>query len=87
VRLRDNLDANLDLDALADRAIWNAAHAGVEMHLMSLRSQRMVIPAADLAFRRAEGATIWTELAQVRTPCDSAFGLNTTRLTVSIQSL
>jgi uncharacterized SAM-dependent methyltransferase len=61
VRLRDGLDANIDIDAFAHRAMWNAVHARVEMHLVSLRSQRIVIPAADLAFTMAEGETIWTE--------------------------
>jgi L-histidine Nalpha-methyltransferase len=61
VRLREHLDADIDLGAFAHRAVWNPECARIEMHLVSLRSQRIVIPGADLAFTMTEGETIWTE--------------------------
>jgi L-histidine N-alpha-methyltransferase len=61
VRLREHLDADIDLGAFAHRAVWNPECARIEMHLVSLRSQRIVIPGADLAFTMTEGEAIWTE--------------------------
>ncbi len=61
VRLNTELGADIDVTRFAHRVVWNAAHARVEMHLVSLRQQRIVIPAADLDFTMEEGETIWTE--------------------------
>lgn len=61
LRLCAQLDAVIDIGGFAHRAVWNAAHARIEMHLVSTRAQRIVIPAAELDFRLEEGETIWTE--------------------------
>jgi len=85
VRLRDGLGANIDLDAFAHRAIWNREHARVEMHLVSLRFQRIVIPAADLTFTMAEGETIWTESSHKYEPEGVRSTLEDCGLSVSAQ--
>jgi len=61
LRLNRELGADFDLDAFAHRALWNADASRVEMHLVSLREQRVTVPRADLEFTLAEGETIWTE--------------------------
>ena len=61
VRINTELGASIDVNSFAHRALWNAEKVRVEMHLVSLRSQRVVIPGADLDFFMQEGETIWTE--------------------------
>jgi L-histidine Nalpha-methyltransferase len=60
-RINRELQGHLDLDAFAHHVVWNEALSRVEMHLRSLRSQRIEIRDADLDFVMAEGETIWTE--------------------------
>jgi dimethylhistidine N-methyltransferase len=60
-RLNRELDADFDLAAFRHEACWNAADRRIEMHLRSLRRQRVEIPAARLRFHLEEGETIWTE--------------------------
>ena len=43
------------------RAVWNADAQRVEMHLVSLRPQTVVIPAASSTARFTRGEWIWTE--------------------------
>jgi hypothetical protein len=40
---------------------WNAAESRVEMHLVSTREQRVVIPRAQVDVTLKEGERIWTE--------------------------
>ena len=54
-------DIIFDIGAFRHRAVWNAAHARVEMHLVSLRPQCVRVPAADLEILLRPGEIIWTE--------------------------
>jgi dimethylhistidine N-methyltransferase len=60
-RINRELQGNFDLDAFGHQVIWNAAESRVEMHLRSLRTQRVAIRAAELDLELREGETIWTE--------------------------
>jgi len=46
--------ATFDLDAFAHRAIWNAARARVEMHLVSLRRQTVQVAGEAIHLERGE---------------------------------
>jgi L-histidine Nalpha-methyltransferase len=61
VRINRELGGDFDVDAFRHRAIWNAADSRVEMHLVSLRRQRVRVAAASLDVTFAAGETIWTE--------------------------
>ena len=61
VRMNRELGANFDLDAFTHRAMWNPQHSRMEMHLDSVRSQVVQIPALDLRLRFASGESIHTE--------------------------
>ena len=61
VRINRELDGEVDLDGFAHRVVWNEAESRVEMHLVSLRRQRVSVPAAHVDFMMDEGETIWTE--------------------------
>jgi dimethylhistidine N-methyltransferase len=61
VRINRELGADFDLGSFRHRAIWNAARARVEMHLVSLRPQRVRVPAAGLEITLRPGEIIWTE--------------------------
>jgi dimethylhistidine N-methyltransferase len=61
VRINRELDGAVDLDGFAHRVIWNETESRVEMHLVSLRRQRVSVPAAHVDFMMDEGETIWTE--------------------------
>ncbi len=63
VRINRELGADFDVTAFGHRALWNAGHSRVEMHLVSKRPQRVRIPAADLTIDFPAGETIWTESA------------------------
>ena len=58
-RLNREAGADFDLAGFRHRAVWNAARDCVEMHLVSLRDQRVTISGRVIAFR--EGETIHTE--------------------------
>jgi L-histidine N-alpha-methyltransferase len=68
VRINRELDGDFDVDAFGHRAVWNAAHSRVEMHLVSLRRQRVHIRAAALEFEIDEGESIWTESSYKYSP-------------------
>jgi L-histidine Nalpha-methyltransferase len=59
VRINRELGADFDLQAFTHRAVWNAAAARMEMHLVSVRDQIVTVDGRQFAFRRAE--TIHTE--------------------------
>jgi L-histidine N-alpha-methyltransferase len=69
-RINRELDGNFDLDGFAHRAIWNGAHARMEMHLVSRRAQRIEVSAAGLQFEMTEGESIWTESSYKYEPAD-----------------
>ena len=60
-RINDELGGTFDLNGFAHRAIWNQAEGRVEMHLSSLRRQRVQIEAAAFDVTFEAGETIWTE--------------------------
>lgn len=60
-RLNREFGANFDLDSFGHRAVWNGIRARIEMHLESLRPQRVHLRALDMAVEFAEGETIHTE--------------------------
>jgi L-histidine N-alpha-methyltransferase len=61
VRVNQELAGSFDLGAFTHRAVWNAAERRVEMHLVSLKRQRVTIEACDLVVDFAPGEPIWTE--------------------------
>jgi dimethylhistidine N-methyltransferase len=58
-RINRELGADFDLGAFAHRAIWNSDESRIEMHLESLRDQRVHVAGSVFAF--AKGETIHTE--------------------------
>jgi len=60
-RLNRELGAQFDLDAFAHKAMWNAAHSRIEMHVVSRKRQQAEIPSLDLRIDFAPGETIHTE--------------------------
>jgi uncharacterized SAM-dependent methyltransferase len=60
-RMNDELGGNFDLLGFRHQVRWNAADQRMEAHLVSLRRQHLVIPAAQLEFDVHEGEAIWTE--------------------------
>jgi dimethylhistidine N-methyltransferase len=61
VRINRELGGAVDVDGFAHRVVWNEAESRVEMHLASLRRQRVSVEAAHVDFMMEEGETIWTE--------------------------
>jgi dimethylhistidine N-methyltransferase len=59
VRINRELGADFDLDAFVHRAIWNPRDSRIEMHLESLRDQKVRVAGRSFAF--AKGETIHTE--------------------------
>ena len=59
VRANAELGADFDLDAFEHLALWNPAESRMEMHLRSIRDQRVTIGETVIAF--AKGETIHTE--------------------------
>ena len=60
-RLNRELGATFDVSTFAHRARWNARQSRMEMHLESLGTQRVDIPALDLRLHFTKGETIHTE--------------------------
>lgn len=60
-RINDELGGTFDLGRFHHRAVWNAAHGRVEMHLVSQGFQRVAIPGAGLDLQLQDGEFIWTE--------------------------
>jgi dimethylhistidine N-methyltransferase len=61
VRANRELGADFAIDGFAHRAAWNADQSRIEMHLVSLRQQRVQVPASHLDLTFEAGDTIWTE--------------------------
>ena len=80
-RINRELGANFDLTSFRHRAFFNEAQGRIEMHLESLRTQRVTIPKAGLEVAFEQGDTIHTEnsykysLEQIRELC-TAGGLS-----------
>jgi dimethylhistidine N-methyltransferase len=60
-RMNRELEADFDLSAFRHLARYDTAARRIEMHLLSLRTQTVVIPRAHCSVSLAEGETIWTE--------------------------
>jgi uncharacterized SAM-dependent methyltransferase len=54
VRLNRQHEATFDLDAFEHRAVWNAQHARVELHLVSLIGQEVSVGGERFAFAASE---------------------------------
>lgn len=61
VRMNRELGADFDLGGFVHRAVWNEAASRVEMHLVSVRRQRVHVAAAELTVTFEAGESIWTE--------------------------
>jgi len=61
VRINRELGASIDLDGFSHRAVWNAEHGRVEMHLVPRTAQSIEVPRAHVNERLQVGETIWTE--------------------------
>lgn len=60
-RLNRELGADFDMGSFAHRAVWNANHSRIEMHLVSSKRQRVRIPSLDLKIDFLPAETIHTE--------------------------
>jgi len=60
-RVNRELGADFRLRDFRHLARWNPEQRRIEMHLQSLRRQRISIPGSGLLLRMGEGETIWTE--------------------------
>jgi L-histidine N-alpha-methyltransferase len=60
-RMNRELGADFDLAYFAHEARWNSDTRRIEMHLRSVRTQSVKIPAANLQITFRQGETIWTE--------------------------
>lgn len=60
-RINRELNADFALRSFAHEARWDAQRRRVEMHLRSLKAQRVTIRAADFVCELRKGETIWTE--------------------------
>jgi dimethylhistidine N-methyltransferase len=87
VRLNRDLDANFDPDTFTHKSLWNQAHSRIEMHLESLVSQRVHIPAnsagPSLTLNFEAGETIHTENSYKFTPATIEALLSSANFTIS----
>ena len=60
-RINRELGADFDLTQFHHEARWNRTERRIEMHLRSMRTQSVTIPAALTRVDFDEGETIWTE--------------------------
>jgi dimethylhistidine N-methyltransferase len=60
-RMNRELSANFDIRRFRHQVRWSGHERAVEMHLMSLGSQTVQIPAAKCTVTFEDGETIWTE--------------------------
>jgi len=71
-RVNRELGGDFRLRDFRHLALWNVEQRRVEMHLQSIRRQRVEIPGASLFFRMEEGETIWTESSHKYYPDEPA---------------
>jgi len=71
-RVNRELGADFQLRQFRHLALWNERDRRIEMHLQSLRRQRVEIPGSRFAFTLAEGETIWTESSHKYSPQEPA---------------
>lgn len=82
-RINRELGANFHLDRFQHRALFNAAHSRMEMHLVSTRAQQVSIPALDLDLDFAPEESIHTENSYKFTPESAAALLASGNFTVT----
>jgi L-histidine Nalpha-methyltransferase len=70
LRINRELGGDFDVAAFAHQAIWNKTESRVEMHLVSLRRQRVRVAAAELDIVMEQGESIWTESSYKYQPAD-----------------
>ena len=63
-RINAELGGDIPVDAFRHKAIWNDALSRIEMHLESLRTQRVRINALDLEIELDSGERILTEISR-----------------------
>lgn len=61
VRINRELGANFNPKLFRHRARWNEEHSRIEMHLESLITQHVVVPALEMEVKLQRGETIHTE--------------------------
>ena len=61
-RINRELDADFDIDSFTHVARWNEAEHRIEMHLRSLRGQRVAVRGADLSVRFGADELLRTEV-------------------------
>jgi dimethylhistidine N-methyltransferase len=71
-RINRELGADFKLRDFRHLALWNSSERRIEMHLQSMRRQRINIPGAALLVRIEEGETIWTESSHKYRPQEPA---------------
>jgi uncharacterized SAM-dependent methyltransferase len=71
-RINRELGADFRLRDFRHLALWNSSERRIEMHLQSMRRQRVNIPGAALLVRMEEGETIWTESSHKYRPNEPA---------------
>jgi dimethylhistidine N-methyltransferase len=81
-RINRELGGNFDLRQFKHEARFNDATNSIEMHLRSLRPQRVQVPLSDTIATFGAGETIWTESSHKYTPqsiaelaAESEFGI------------
>ena len=62
-RINRELGADFDISAFRHEARYNSLERRVEMHLRSVRDQKVRIPGAHVQVSFAAGETIWTEIS------------------------
>jgi L-histidine N-alpha-methyltransferase len=60
-RINRELGGDFDLGGFTHRAVWNGEASRIEMHLVSVKTQRVRVPAAEIDLMMNEGDAIWTE--------------------------
>ena len=61
VRINRELEGNFDLDAFSHVALWNEVESRIEMHLRSLKRQKVLIGALDLSVTFEKDELLHTE--------------------------
>lgn len=84
-RINHELEGDFDLRSFSHRAIWNGEHSRIEMHLHSVRAQRITVRAAELEFAMREGETIWTESSYKYRPAEIVATLQRSRFGIRAQ--
>jgi L-histidine Nalpha-methyltransferase len=71
-RINRELGADFHLRDFRHVALWNSEERRIEMHLQSLRRQRVNIAGAGLLVHLEQGETIWTESSHKYSPQEPA---------------